>query len=511
MALVLVAVACGGPRPTTSGGSAVGTPPAGLATFPVARLVPAQSAYVLMSARAEFAVFVIRELLDTFGVLAPSITADRVDAELRQELGVSLISVSDLTEIGVDLGRSAALFGTPPELTLAVPVRDAALLDAALRKVFAGWEPGSVEIHGVTATQLTRRSSSVIWLEVDGWLVLHVSTRNLEDAPSAGAWLGPWLDARERGETFATSADFDWAWQAGGERHDVLGVVDTKRFAAGFPPDDEDDCVDKDRLLSLAVPRFGVAATIGKDAIDARLTLPIGDLAAAWLRAHVSPPPPAWQAARARAAAYASFALDLDAAAELAKGVRDRGCVWTGLVAELDLDDMGAPVPGLGALHLAVVGAAAGQGGLELGLAIAGVLVDRAVFDGVLRELPPLAPGREGDVETLRYTIPGLAWPLEVAVTPAGVRAAAGPGQLAPLLAGGVAAVVTADAPVELVVAAVQPPALAAALAELATRGREGQMFVRLLERFTLAEARLALVPGALQLDGKVTLARRTK
>ena len=128
LAAVLLLAACPAtpPKPVEKG-SAVALP------TPVLALVPPRATYLIAARRLATFAEALRAAIEPLRILDQRMTAERVDGDLRRDLGASPLAVSDLDEAGLDASGDAALFGVGYSPTFVLKVAD----EARLKKFLA--------------------------------------------------------------------------------------------------------------------------------------------------------------------------------------------------------------------------------------------------------------------------------------------------------------------------------------------------------------------------------------
>jgi hypothetical protein len=300
---VLPALACGG-----KGGRATG-PEARVGAYPALRWVPADVTYAVAARRASDLVAVFRELVDIAGIGFDT-DATAAQAALRSSIGLDLLSVEGLAEMGVDPAGGAAIFSTGLSPTFAVALADPARAQASIDRLRGG---------GV-AVETTRSAGVEIftfrgdpdfhlhWAIADGWLYFHVELV-IEGEP-AGAWFS---HLRAAAGGLAAHADWSAAVAAGSaltvapspDGPPVVGLVRMSALADAAKGGDA-ACLAPLRRTGRGFLAAGVA---GVDA-GLRFDLELGDAVADLTRFALTPLA-GWAAAREGAPVQLEWTLDL--------------------------------------------------------------------------------------------------------------------------------------------------------------------------------------------------------
>jgi len=339
------------------------------AAYPVLRWVPADASYVAVTARVGEGVRAARELAGIASV-GTGVDEAELDRLLRSALGASPIDASELAAAGIDVDRSAALFGQGGFPTVALPVADADQLSELLERRPAA----TVEHRGHRIRSWRDGELSVSSVAIDGWLFLHLGPRDggpdwldaILAAPAASMGGSEELAAAV---TRGRRALGHGAEAAAAIAPGLVGMVrlgPLARDIAGWPdaPDGLAACV---RRASAAAPRLVWAADFSAQDGAAWAALDLTPGAARALREGVAEAaPPGFLAYRDAAAIAAGWSVEL-AVLERARAalscpgldqpLRDpvreatgfrgpRG--WHVAATSIDIDDMS----GAGAMHL---------------------------------------------------------------------------------------------------------------------------------------------------------------
>ena len=332
------------------------------------RWVPADASYVAVTARVGEGVLAARELAGIASV-ATFVDQAQLDRLLGSVLGASPLDGSELAAAGIDVERSAALFGQRGFPTVALPVADADQVSELLER-----RPAATADH--RGHRIRSWRDGELWLSsvaIDAWLFLHLGP------PGGGpAWLDAVLAApgASMGESEELAAAVTRGRRALGHGAEgaaiapgLIGLVRVGRLArdmASWPdaPDGVAACV---RRASTAAPRLVWAADFTAQDGAAWAALDLVPGAARALRGGVAgSPPPGFLAYRDAAAIAAGWSVEL-AVLERARAalscpglgqpLRDpvreatgfggpRG--WHVAATSIDVDDMS----GAGAMHL---------------------------------------------------------------------------------------------------------------------------------------------------------------
>jgi len=304
---VVVGLAGCGPK---HAGSSAGMP-AATADYAGLRFVPADVSYALVSRRTEDAVLVMRDLADSFGLLAGE-DAAHIGSELAGELGFDPLTAAGIAEQGVDLTRGFALWSRGIGPNLALPLADPARFVAMIEGYRSQGVVVQVQrVDGVEIyTWMPDSDVALHWAIVDDWLIAHLQFDKEHEADNA--WFAAAMAARG---AFGAEADFAAARDEGSKRVGTPGVVGVVRVPALFATalgTSWRGCGDTFGRVGRVLVS---AATEGKDARGAIVAeLPGG---VDGIRAMQLLRPVGWEAARAQAPLQVEAALDLRAVAPL--------------------------------------------------------------------------------------------------------------------------------------------------------------------------------------------------
>lgn len=237
LALAFV-VGCGGnkpaERPAQPTNEKTVVVPEAQKRYPALRWVPANATYAAVAGATADVVTAGREVVNALGMMW-GFDADEIDGELRRDLGASVLSSNDLSEMGIALDASAAVFSHQIHPTLLLPVADAAKIDAFI--VDRRPSNASVTQRGGSTVMAWRPSDEleVHWARVDDYLAIHFTYPS--DSPDL-----TWLDAMEAvpdGEGLAAHADFADAEQVArrispDKNPSIVGLVRIGGLASAF-------------------------------------------------------------------------------------------------------------------------------------------------------------------------------------------------------------------------------------------------------------------------------------
>jgi hypothetical protein len=423
-ALAMLAIACGGGRGADE--------PAAARTYPGLARVPADATWVVAARTGGELAEVGRELLEPVAI-ANLTTVDLASDALRGALGVSPLAADELEAAGVGRG-GAAIYGDP---------------DGGITLLFA------IDDRARFATARAARGAA--WVEVGGWLAIHVGAapdRRWQDALAAARGTGGVAGADDVAALIAGAAPDGTT--AGPLAPSVVGRLRPAALAAvgeGAP------CL---AALAGAVEGVSLRASLGDGAVGVAIEL--APHAAAALAAGLGPAArPGLVAARADAAFHASVALDVS---WLRDAIAGAGCSEPGWLE----DPLVLALGGRAARAYHVVVDALDPDELDgRGLAQVALRDDRAIG----RALDDI-PGRSwferdrtiAGVEVRELAAPGVPR-LAYRLAPDELLVAVGGGQMARLLAPGD----PAAGPREVASLALAPPRLPALGAILALAG----------------------------------------
>ncbi len=298
--VALSASGCGSRAPATQAPPAV--PPAAQA-YAAARWIPARPTYAVLARTMADAQRAAGDLVASVGVLA-GLDARAASRFLRGLLAVDALSADALAEIGVDLEGGVAVFSEAVNPTvvvhLAAPAQTQAFVD---RMRAGGMQTQSVMADGVEVFSVEVPGGPVIrWAVAEDWLWVRFVLPGFSDDDTA------WLSASRRPGAPAWAGDFEWAASGRGPAPAVVGFFDLRAVIASLSP--RIPAALACMKLLAPIGRLAVAVDVGGDRLGGRLSLELGDAAAALQRA-VLPVPAAWGAAAARAPLAAQWNLDL--------------------------------------------------------------------------------------------------------------------------------------------------------------------------------------------------------
>jgi hypothetical protein len=119
--LLVLLTAC----PTPQRGPVEGPPiPAGAGAFGALELVPPNVSYLLAVRRLSTLSEALRGFVEPLRVINSNLTIERVDQEIRRELGASFLDANELDDGGFDLSGDVALYATDASPTLIARVVD---------------------------------------------------------------------------------------------------------------------------------------------------------------------------------------------------------------------------------------------------------------------------------------------------------------------------------------------------------------------------------------------------
>lgn len=367
------------------------------------RWVPADASYVAVTARVGQGVLAARELAGIASV-GTGVDDAELDRMLRSALGASPIDGSDLAAAGIDIERSAALFGQDGLPTVALPVADADQLGELLERR----EAATVEHRGHRIRSWRDGELALSAVVVDRWLLLHLGPRD-----GGPAWLDAILAAPGAGmgedeELAAAVSRGRRALGREGAAPDMVGLVrlgPLARDVAGWAdaPGGLAACA---RRAADAAPRLVWAADFTPQDGTLWAALDLAPGAARALRDGVAGPPlPGFVAYRDAAALALGWSVPLGvlerARADLScpglEPLRDPVRATTGFAGprgwhlaatSIDIDDMS----GAGAIHL--------------------VLADRNLIEAQLESIPARSlferTRRVAGVPVQVLSVPGL-------------------------------------------------------------------------------------------------------
>lgn len=275
------------------------------AAIAAARWVPAKPTYLLASKTLGEAQRSLREAIDLLGTAGGFDLRDaaRVMSSL---VGVDALEAERLTEIGVDLRASWALFSEDLSPTLVVhlaaPDQMAAFLDGQRKR---GLITQSVIVDGTELCSATLVSGvKISWAIAGDWMWIHLALPFARDSGTS------WFTASHAPHEAAWADSWAWAQRAAGAAADLVGFFDLHGAiaeAVARAP----DAVACARLFE-RVGRAAVSLDGDGHQVTARIAVAVGS--SAGIRGMVLPPPSGWAATAAQAALAVQWNLDLGAA-----------------------------------------------------------------------------------------------------------------------------------------------------------------------------------------------------
>ncbi len=296
--LAAIALGCGS-HPPAHGGA-----PAAAAAFAATRWVPARPTYVLASATVRDAQRGLRDVIESFGIVA-GIEVGDVSRQLQLLLAVDALSPDPIAAIGIDLDGGIAMFSEDVSPTFVVHLSAPEQLQAFLdRQRERGLRSQSVVVDGteVFSAQLVA-NAKVSWAIADDWLWVHFALPFAQEAATG------WFSRSHRAGGAGWANDWQWAQHAAGKASPtVVGFINAhaviERLMARVP--------DVVACAKLVAPIRRVAVAIDGDGHGAagKLTVDVG-AGAQRLAAGVLPAPEGWAAATIAAPVSVQWNLDL--------------------------------------------------------------------------------------------------------------------------------------------------------------------------------------------------------
>lgn len=328
--MISAAVACG-PRHSSRGGG--GAMPAAVSAYAGLRWVPADATYAVASRKTSDVVAVARELVDAAGILGGFSLAE-ARAGSRAELGLDVFADADLAELGIDLGRGAAVWSSGLGPSLALPLADPERFAAWITKVRGSAAVQVIRAHDVDVyTYRADGDAAFHWALVGDWMLAHVEPT--EERETEGAWFEAAWTARGG---LAGHADFaaalDDASRRLGADPPVVGLVRVPQLLAHplIATDLARQAGCQPLLRDLGRVFLSAVAHEG----DARgaIVLEVG-AAAEGIGRHRLPVPAGWAAARAKAPLQLDAGVDLHVLSAVLQP-----CTEENLVEDADIRDI---------------------------------------------------------------------------------------------------------------------------------------------------------------------------
>ena len=290
-------LACGAKSNRTgpSGSAAVGA-------YTATRWIPAKASYAITSRTVREAQQGVRDLIETFGVLA-DVSVAKVSEELTKIMFVDPLSPEAATSIGIDLDGGFAMFSDAYNPTLVARLASAPAFRAFIERQDLKMQ--SVVVDGVEVFSAPLRGKlRVSWAIADDWLWVHFS---LPDVPDDSA---TWFAASRKPGEPTWRADLEAA--KGGAEPPVVGFVDTARFVADLQGRAPELGACFATLDAGALGKLGIALAGDPKQANARLSLDVGALAPR-IASSVLPIPEGFAAATAQVPISAQLNIDLAA------------------------------------------------------------------------------------------------------------------------------------------------------------------------------------------------------
>lgn len=297
---IAAAVACGG-----KGGAGGATPaPAAVAGYSAARWIPGKATYAITARTVREAQQGVRDLIETFGVLA-GVTVGEVSRELRDVLLVDPLAADAVSQIGIDLEGGFALFSDAYNPTLVARLGSEPAFRAFLERQ-RDLRLQSVVVEGVEVfTAPVPGGLRISWAIADGWLWVHFALPGLPDDSAT------WFAASRHPGAPTWAAEITAA--TGGAEPPVVGFVDVARLVADVQARVPALAGCFAQLQLGAIGKLGLALAGDPQRANARLALDVGALAPAIASAALGIPE-GWSTATAQVPLAVQWNVDLAAA-----------------------------------------------------------------------------------------------------------------------------------------------------------------------------------------------------
>jgi hypothetical protein len=236
--LSLVLTAC----PSSQKGPVEGPPiPAGAGAFGALELVPPNVSYLVAVRRLSTLSEALRGFLEPLRVVNSNLTIERVDQEIRRELGASFLDANEIDDGGFDLSGDAALYSTDASPTLIARVVDETRLSKFLadrtKSVTTYIKPYK---NLVVTSWVQAPDVRGTYVRVGRYFVLHYSLLSApakqEKPPSEAphTWLEEILAAQQSRRSALSGEGLRWVLDQIKEDRDAVLFVDGQRLAQGL-------------------------------------------------------------------------------------------------------------------------------------------------------------------------------------------------------------------------------------------------------------------------------------
>lgn len=342
-ALVLLVAACSRYGPTTPK-----KPPTALERgYPALTWAPADSSWVVTSARLSDAVTAWTELIQVWAVVTGQSRSD-VARVFRERIGINPFVQGDASAAGLDLAASFAAFGQDGFPTVVFPVADGDKLRAFLDRVRPENNASVTQHRGHQVYTFQKAGWTAAWVVLDGWLVVRLARTGDEEL----SWLDRILAAasgtnmtRDRG----LLASFERARKAGQGDADAPGLLALARSDRLVRALSDHLDLGKDALacaesLAGAFPAVTGWGHMSWDGASGTIRIALDPAIADALRARLAAPSsPGYYAYREQAALSVSSAIDASGIEAMRKAL---GCsLWSTPVTDPIRAFTGSPGP----------------------------------------------------------------------------------------------------------------------------------------------------------------------
>ena len=290
-------LACGGGKPhktPTSDTSAV-------RAYSATRWIPGGASYAVTALTVRDAQRGVRDLIETFGVLA-GVTVEEVSAELTQMLLVDPLSPESMTSIGVDLEGGFALFSESYNPTMVARLASPPAFRAFIEKQ-TNLKLQSVVVDGVEVfTAPLPGKARISWAVADDWLWVHFTLPDVPDDSST--WF---TSSRKPGEL---KWGVDLAVAKGAGQPSVIGFLDVPKFLADAQARVPELARCASSLPVGSIGKLSLSLDGTPERASARIMLDVGSLAPA-IASTSLPIPDGFAAATAQVPIAAQMNIDL--------------------------------------------------------------------------------------------------------------------------------------------------------------------------------------------------------
>jgi hypothetical protein len=308
--LIVSLAACGGAQNPSDSGT---KPAAAVAQYPALRWAPDAPSYVIAAPTVRDGQRAIRDVIDSFGLLAHA-TPDDVSAAARAMIGLDPLGPELGAKLGVDLDGGIAVFseGVSPTFVvhLAAPAVTRAFFDQ-LRTLGMHSTPAVVDGTEISTARL-RDDISASWAIEGDWFWFHVTFAGFAELDGPANWFGGAHQHRVASWTDA----FSWAARFARAAKPLVGFWNSHALLARIA-----NTAGHEHFLADGMACIGVLATVERVGISVegdghhaggKLAFDVGP-SAPKIASSILPPPPGFAALAANAPLAVQWNVDLEA------------------------------------------------------------------------------------------------------------------------------------------------------------------------------------------------------